>query len=152
MSHPELFMPDVWLYLPDSWIIRVALLGLLLLAVLAWLVSRSRLTRLREAGEYVIGETDRRVGLWLQLHPEEATEPRSLKREGLLGTRDLVVVVEGGGSKELDFLLIVLQVLVSVVIFGAALYVILSKQYQAADTNWAYGVVGTVIGFWLKGK
>ena len=80
----------VSLYLPDTWFIRVALLGLLLLAVLAWLVSRSRLTRLREAGEYVIGETDRRVGLWLQLHPEEATEPHSLEREGLLGTRDLV--------------------------------------------------------------
>ena len=30
--------------------------------------------------------------------------------------------------------------------------VILSKQYTPADTNWAYGTVGTVIGFWLKGK
>ena len=35
---------------------------------------------------------------------------------------------------------------------GRGLSVILSKQYDAADTNWAYGIVGTIIGYWLKGK
>ena len=29
---------------------------------------------------------------------------------------------------------------------------ILSKQYAANDTKWACGIVGTVIGYWLKGK
>src|SRR5258708_7404779 len=50
-------------YMPENWIITGALLGVLLLATLSWLVSRSRLSRLREAAMYVIGETDRRVGL-----------------------------------------------------------------------------------------
>ena len=64
--------------MPEHWIVTGALLGILLLAALSWLVSRSRLIRLREAAMYLIGETDRRVGLWLQLHPEEAAEPGSL--------------------------------------------------------------------------
>ena len=37
-------------------------------------------------------------------------------------------------------------------VFAVGLSVILSKQYDAADTNWSYGIIGTVIGFWLKGK
>ena len=89
-------------YMPENWIITGALLGILLLAALSWLVSRSRLIRLREAAMYVIGETDRRVGLWLQLYPEEAAEPGSLGRQGPLGTSDLVVIVEESGSKKLN--------------------------------------------------
>jgi hypothetical protein len=140
-------------YVPENGIIIGALLGTLILAALSWLVSRSRLIRLREAAMYVIGETDRRVGLWLQLHPEKAAEPGSLGRQGPLGTSDLVVIVEERGSKELNSrLLTAMQVIVSLAILGAALYVILSKQYASIDTKWAYGIVGTVIGYWLKGK
>ena len=43
-----------------------------------------------------------------------------------------------------------MQVMVSLVLFGAALYVILSKSYQPKDKNWAYSTLGMVIGFWLK--
>jgi hypothetical protein len=140
-------------YMPENWIITGALLGVLLLATLSWLVSRSRLSRLREAAMYVIGETDRRVGLWLQLHPEEAAEPGSLGRQGPLGTSDLVVIVEESGSKKLNSrVLTATQVIVSFAILGAVFYMILSKQYAANDTKWAYGIVGTVIGYWLKGK
>ena len=42
------------------------------------------------------------------------------------------------------------QIVLSLVLLVVGLYVILSKQYDAADTNWSYGIVGTVIGFWLK--
>ena len=140
-------------YLPENWIITGALLGVLLLATLSWLVSRSRLSRLHEAAMYVIGETDRRVGLWLQLYPEEAAEPGSLGRQGPLGTSDLVVIVEESGSKKLNSRLVTAtQVIVSFAILGAVFYMILSKQYAANDTKWAYGIVGTVIGYWLKGK
>ena len=45
-----------------------------------------------------------------------------------------------------------MQIVVSLALLGVSLYVILSKQYQSADTNWAYGIVGTVVGYWLKGK
>lgn len=37
-------------------------------------------------------------------------------------------------------------------LLGVGLYVILSKHYAPTDTNWAYGIVGTVFGFWLKGS
>ena len=140
-------------YMPEHWIVTGALLGILLLAALSWLVSRSRLSRLREAAMYVIGEADRRVGLWLQLHPEEAAEPGSLGRQGPLGTSDLVEIVEASGSKELNSRLVTAtQVIVSFAILGAVFYVIVCKQYTANDTKWAYGIVGTVIGYWLKGK
>ena len=140
-------------YMPEHWIIASALLGIVLLAALSWLVNRSQLARLRDAAIYVIGETDRRVGLWLQLHPDKSAEPGSLGRQGPLGTSDLVVIVQESGSKELRSRLVAaIQVIVSLAVLGAALHVILSKQYASNDIKWACGIVGTVIGYWLKGK
>lgn len=43
-----------------------------------------------------------------------------------------------------------LKGLISVVLLAAALWVILSQRYQATDKHWAYGTIGTLIGFWLK--
>ena len=51
-----------------------------------------------------------------------------------------------------DPIVVGMQILVSVALLGAALYVILSKQYASDDAKWAYGIVGTIIGYWLKGK
>jgi uncharacterized membrane protein len=45
---------------------------------------------------------------------------------------------------------VVIKVLVSVVILIAALFVILSRNYDAKTKHWAYGMVGLIIGFWLK--
>jgi hypothetical protein len=45
---------------------------------------------------------------------------------------------------------LMVQVLVSLVLLGATLYVIVSKSYQPKDKNWAYTTLGMVIGFWLK--
>jgi hypothetical protein len=47
---------------------------------------------------------------------------------------------------------LIMQIVVSLALLGVGLYVILSKQYTSADTNRAYGIVGTVVGYWLKGK
>lgn len=44
-----------------------------------------------------------------------------------------------------------MQVVVSFVILGAGLTVILGKGAEPAKKHWAYGIVGTVVGFWLKG-
>jgi hypothetical protein len=43
-----------------------------------------------------------------------------------------------------------MQVLVSLVLLSATLFVVLSKKYDAKDKHWAYGTVGLVIGFWLN--
>jgi hypothetical protein len=42
------------------------------------------------------------------------------------------------------------QLVISAVLLTAALFVILTKKYPAADKHWAYGALGTVVGFWLK--
>ena len=43
-----------------------------------------------------------------------------------------------------------MQVAISVIVLGAGLFVVLSKRYEAAEKNWAFGAIGTVVGFWLK--
>lgn len=43
-----------------------------------------------------------------------------------------------------------MQVLVSLVILSAALWVILSGQVNDAMQKWAFGAVGTVLGYWLR--
>ncbi len=38
---------------------------------------------------------------------------------------------------------------VTLPILGCALYVIVSPTYGDAEKQWAYGTVGTLLGFWL---
>ena len=45
---------------------------------------------------------------------------------------------------------LVMQIVISLVILAAGLWVILSKTYEHDTVKWAYGAVGIVIGFWLK--
>jgi hypothetical protein len=41
------------------------------------------------------------------------------------------------------------RVVLSLLLFLGALWVILSQRYTATDRHWAFGAVGTVIGFWF---
>jgi hypothetical protein len=43
-----------------------------------------------------------------------------------------------------------MAVLVSLAVLGAALFVILSHNYEGASEKWAFGAVGTLLGYWLK--
>lgn len=43
----------------------------------------------------------------------------------------------------------VMQVLVSLILLAGGLYTILSGSYDTEHDKWAYGAIGTVIGFWL---
>ena len=43
----------------------------------------------------------------------------------------------------------VMAIVVSIAVLGAGLYVILSRKYPADSHKWAYGAVGTIVGFWL---
>ena len=36
------------------------------------------------------------------------------------------------------------------IVLGTALFVILSGRYDEACSKWAFGVVGLILGFWLK--
>lgn len=46
---------------------------------------------------------------------------------------------------------IIMQVVVSVFVLGAGIFIIISHEYDAKDKHWAYGSAGTILGYWLKG-
>ncbi len=43
-----------------------------------------------------------------------------------------------------------MQIVVSVLVLAAGLWVMLSGRYDAEVEKWAAGTIGTVVGFWLK--
>ncbi|MBI4820319.1 MAG: hypothetical protein HY791_28900 [Deltaproteobacteria bacterium] len=43
-----------------------------------------------------------------------------------------------------------IELAVSAALFAVGFYVILSARYDAATVNWAHGLIGTAVGFWLK--
>ena len=43
-----------------------------------------------------------------------------------------------------------MPIVISFVLLAAAFYVILARPYSSQDRSWAYGTLGTVLGFWLK--
>ena len=45
---------------------------------------------------------------------------------------------------------LMMQVVVSLVLLSATLFVILSKHYAPEDKWWAYTTLGLVVGYWLK--
>jgi hypothetical protein len=45
---------------------------------------------------------------------------------------------------------LVMQVIVTLLLLPATLFIILSKRYAPKDQHWAYTTVGLIIGFWLK--
>jgi hypothetical protein len=43
-----------------------------------------------------------------------------------------------------------MQVLVTFILLMAGLHVILLGQYSPDVQKWAYGIVGSVVGYWIK--
>jgi len=43
-----------------------------------------------------------------------------------------------------------MQVVISIGGLVAGLFVVLSQSYKPEDKHWAFGLIGTVVGFWLK--
>ncbi len=41
------------------------------------------------------------------------------------------------------------QIIISVLLLLASLFVVLSSKYAPKDKHWAYGTIGTLVGFWL---
>lgn len=50
-----------------------------------------------------------------------------------------------------DVIKTIMAPLISLLVIAASLYVILSAKYKADSEKWAFGSIGTIIGFWLKG-
>ncbi len=45
-----------------------------------------------------------------------------------------------------------MQATVTLILLLASLFVILSGQYDPNSQHWAFATVGTILGFWLKGR
>ena len=43
-----------------------------------------------------------------------------------------------------------MQVVVSLIVLSVSLFIILSQHYDGKNNQWAYGMAGMVLGFWLK--
>lgn len=44
----------------------------------------------------------------------------------------------------------IMMIVVSILVLGSSLFIILSGQYDSESQKWAFGVVGTIVGFWLR--
>ena len=44
----------------------------------------------------------------------------------------------------------IMMVVVSVLVLGSSLFIILSGHYDNENQKWAFGAVGTIVGFWLR--
>ena len=42
------------------------------------------------------------------------------------------------------------RLIVSLLVLIVAFYIILSNAYPDAHTKWAFGIIGVVLGYWLK--
>ncbi|HID32392.1 MAG TPA: hypothetical protein EYP24_03335 [bacterium (Candidatus Stahlbacteria)] len=45
---------------------------------------------------------------------------------------------------------VLVRIVITFIILGVGLYVILSPRYDDSTRKWAFGMVGAVIGYWLK--
>ena len=76
-------------------------------------------------------------GLWL----------RTLRaRTAAAGRFDIRASAERGGFDAA----LLMRVSISLLVLIAALFIILSKQYDGDQQKWAFGTIGTVLGYWLK--
>ena len=44
----------------------------------------------------------------------------------------------------------IMAVTVSLAVLGCSLYMVVSNRYDADNQKFAYGFIGTIIGFWLR--
>jgi len=45
---------------------------------------------------------------------------------------------------------VMMQVVISLVALAAGIYVIVNHSYATGAKEWGYGIVGTVVGYWLR--
>ena len=43
-----------------------------------------------------------------------------------------------------------MMILISLLVLSSSLYIILSGHYDDGSQKWAFGTVGSIMGFWLK--
>ena len=43
-----------------------------------------------------------------------------------------------------------MQIILSLLLTGVSLFVILASRYKPQEKHWAYGTIGTILGFWIR--
>jgi hypothetical protein len=43
-----------------------------------------------------------------------------------------------------------IRIAISLVVLGVVLYIILSQKFPDEFSKWAFGIVGVIIGYWLR--
>lgn len=59
-------------------------------------------------------------------------------------------IIPGAPAYEIDVPKQLIQILISGALLCPALYVILAFKYGPKDKHLAYGIIGTLVGFWFK--
>ncbi len=49
-----------------------------------------------------------------------------------------------------DRITTLIKIGISVIVLGAALFVLLSQKFPDDYNKWAFGMVGLVVGYWLR--
>ncbi|MCA9280887.1 MAG: hypothetical protein KDA30_02490 [Phycisphaerales bacterium] len=60
------------------------------------------------------------------------------------------VIAQANGETDVGTLRRWMMVVVTIIVLGVSLYVILSDGQDEGSKKWAFGAVGTIMGFWLK--
>lgn len=62
---------------------------------------------------------------------------------------DLIVKKQPITLASISIVDIYMSVIISLIILCASLWIILSKKYTNDSRNWAFGIVGTIVGHWI---
>jgi hypothetical protein len=62
----------------------------------------------------------------------------------------MIDLLKNQHEQSIERIRLVVAILLSFVVLTAALYVILLEKHSNESQKWAFGAVGTIIGYWLK--
>ncbi len=82
-----------------------------------------------------------------------AAQPRtSVLGSGLTSRhpRPSTISLQAAGENQGFYAALWMRILVTLAVLASALYIVLSRHYEADQQKWAFGVIGTVLGYWLR--
>jgi len=115
----------------------MAIGSVIILAAISWWSAYKRQQQRKQFTDLPFGARVSSVGHseGIQLHDSEAID-RYIRRSEIRRGPDPVQIW--------------MTVVVTLAIGAAALYIVLSDHYGQDSVKWAFGSLGTVVGYWLK--
>ena len=66
------------------------------------------------------------------------------------GTRIVESLKAQRGAAVSSLVPLIMQVVVTLALLAAGLFIVLSSSYTPQAQHWGYGTLGSILGFWLK--